>query len=187
MNYNYINENYLYPFYESLFREGIFVLWKLKKEEIRAAKPTWHANMLWDYKENKEFFNRLCFEGSVTNYFGLYEGTGDVDYVAISRDGEILKTNFDAVVTTDSHGVMKITAKSKPDLRHFVLPADSSSKNGRVFFINGENLKELNKSADRVVLNKIIKKPKNYKKGKGIITEFSDYEPSAFEGSCRAD
>ena len=37
-------------------------------------------------------------------------------------------------------------------------------------------IEELNKSAKRVVLNKVVKKPKNYRKATGIITEFDGLE-----------
>ena len=180
MNHLYINENHIYPFSESLFNEGVFVLWKLKNETVRASKPTWHTKMLWNYKEDKEFFNELRFNGAVKHYFGVFEGIGDVDYVAINESGEILLTNFDAIVSTDTHGVMKITAESKPELRHYVLPAESITKNGKVFFINGANVKELKRSADRAMLGNIVKKPKNYKRNKGLITDFTDYEPTSF-------
>lgn len=172
MNHKFIYDNKLYPFDEFLFNEGVFVVWKLREETFKASTPTWHTNMLWGNNDDREFLNLLNFEESVEHYFGVFEGRGKVDYAIIGAEGQILKTNFDARTDIDAYGVIRITAKSKPKFNFFVLPAESISKNGRVFYLNGKNLKELSKATDEAILKKIIKKPKNYKWGKGLKTEF---------------
>ena len=137
MNHYYISENKLYPFNEDYLIEGVFVLWKLRNKTTKAASPTWHANMLWNNSDSREFLNNLTFDESVEHYFGVFEGTGKVDYVITDSTGKILMSNFDAEAHTDAYGVTKITAESKPEFRHFVMAAQSASKNGKVFYING--------------------------------------------------
>ncbi len=172
MNYEYVKQNDLLPFGEGFLYEGIFVFWKLKNETKKSSKPTWHSRMIWDSDDDRVFLSDLTFNDSVNSYFGVYEGVGEVFYVIIDSSGEILITNFDAVSTTDSFGVTKVTSAEEPDLCRYVVPAQLINKNGRVMYLSGEDIAGLNREIKNALQKKFIRTPKNYNKNRGMKTEF---------------
>ena len=90
----------------------------------------------------------------------------------IDSSGEILRTNFDAVATTDSFGVTKVASAEELGLCRYVVPAQLINKKGRVMYLSGNDIAELNREINNALQKKFIRTPKNYNKNRGMKTEF---------------
>ena len=86
------------------------------------------------------------------------------EYFIMNSNGKILYKNCDISQTIDESGIIHLKTENG-ELNHFVYPAERKKYNYKSYFCYGRSLESLNSHIKSLHDKKIIKLPKQFKKG----------------------
>lgn len=155
------------PFNKSNLDEGVFIFWKLKNRASGYREPEWHSGSFYNSKENREFINKLKWEDRVDSYLGYIDGFGEVNYLIINSNGEVLSNNFKSNMFFDENKFLHIESEDLK-LNQILKIYESKQFPNHYFYFNGKNFGELNKKIMSAVNNKQIEKPKSFNSKTGL-------------------
>ena len=86
------------------------------------------------------------------------------EYFIMASNGKILYKNCDISQTIDENGIIHLKTEES-SLNHFIYPAERKKYNYKRYFCYGRDLNDLNSHIKSLHEKKIIKLPKQFKKG----------------------
>lgn len=118
------------------------------------------------------WIKKTCFHSNndMSYIYRLVKRPGNIpdwatyDYFIMDASGKILFKNIEIDKTIDKNGVIHLSSPEH-DLDELVYPAERKKYSYKHHFCHGREFKELNRQIVGMVDSKIIKTPKNFKKG----------------------
>ena len=93
------------------------------------------------------------------------------DYFIMDANGKILFSNCEISQTIDENGIIHLKSKIGYDLDHYIYPAERKKYGYKSYYAYGRSLNDLNQHIEMLLERKVIKKPKDFKRGFSKTTE----------------
>jgi len=160
-----MSQNDLRYFYTNNF--GLIDSATLMTGVLVACRPTSQNPIFyapWNFKTCYHSNNDLSYIYNLVIKPAYIPDWETYDYFIMDASGHVLYKNFDFDKTIDKNGVIHLSS-SQHDLDKLVYPATKTNYHYKHYFCYGRTIEELNDHIKNMAGAKLIKRPKNFKKG----------------------
>ena len=107
--------------------------------------------------------------GLATNHHSVPDWS-TYDYFIMDANGKILFSNFKVSRAIDENGILHLKS-DEHELNHFVYPAQRKKHGYKTYYAYGRSLNDVNHHIEMLLERKVVKKPKDFKRGFSKTTE----------------